>query len=107
MNWFRTQLLPNLGEPSLVIIDNASYHKSKPMGTPIAGRMKKADVIDELKKLGLQFLPDIAAVKAKVMLRNRKNDNVRPEICTLSEEHNHRVIFTPPHYSYLQPIEML
>lgn len=107
VTWFRTQLLPNLGEPSLIIMDNASYHKSKPVGTPVAGRMKKADVIDELKKIGLQFSPDISSVEAKLMLRNWVNDNVRPEICTLAEEFGHKVVFTPPHYSDLQPIELL
>jgi hypothetical protein len=25
-NWFKTELIPNLEEPSLIIMDNASYH---------------------------------------------------------------------------------
>jgi transposase len=25
-NWFKTELIPKLEEPSLIIMDNASYH---------------------------------------------------------------------------------
>jgi hypothetical protein len=32
-NWFKTQLIPNLEEPSLIIMDNASYHSQ--LGEPI------------------------------------------------------------------------
>ncbi|XP_044588932.1 uncharacterized protein LOC123268117 [Cotesia glomerata] len=27
--WFKTKLLPNLKEPSIIVMDNASYHSSK------------------------------------------------------------------------------
>merc|ERR1719380_216298 len=28
--WFRDQLLPNLHQPSLIMLDNAAYHRVKP-----------------------------------------------------------------------------
>ena len=34
IQWFTTQLLSNLHEPSLIMLDNARYHKCKPISTP-------------------------------------------------------------------------
>lgn len=49
----------------------------------------------------------ISSVEAKMVLRSWVNSNVEPTIVQLDKEHGHRVIFTPPHYSDLQPIELL
>lgn len=54
MKWFREQLLPYLTEPSLIILDNASYHKAKPAETPKPSKMIKAAVIAELVRCGIE-----------------------------------------------------
>ena len=105
--WFRHQLLPNLHEPSLIIIDNAKYHKTKPSRTRNASKLKKDQVLRELQMCGISYDENISAVEAKMLLRNCVNDNIEPEIVQMAKESGHKVIFAPPHYSDLQPIELL
>ena len=51
LNWFENKLLPNLHEPSLIIIHNASQYKVEPKGLGNPNKMRKADVIDERENL--------------------------------------------------------
>ncbi len=46
-------------------------------------------------------------MKAKILLREWVNKNVEPAIVELTQEEGHEIIFTPPHFSDLQPIELL
>ena len=34
VNWWKTQLLPNLHQPSIIYMDNAKYHKTLPSHAP-------------------------------------------------------------------------
>ena len=111
--WFRDQLLPNLHQPSLIMLDNAAYHRVKPDSTPIVTKMKKKALVDLLEELQLTYpqprpgkrtvlKADIAAV-----VQAHIDATVRPEIEVLAEAHGHRVLWTPPHYSDLNPIELV
>jgi hypothetical protein len=42
--WGRGQLLPNLKQPSLIMIDNAKYHKTYPAGTHQISSLCKAQL---------------------------------------------------------------
>ena len=46
-------------------------------------------------------------MEAKTILREWVNRNVKPAIVELAESAGHKVVFTPPHFSDLQPIELL
>lgn len=107
LNWFTTQLLPNLSGPSLIIMDNAKYHKSKPDGTPNASKLKKSELLTWLKIFCIEHDVGITAIEAKKLLRTYVNTNIKAAIVQKAEEAGHRVIFTPPHYSDLQPIELV
>ena len=105
--WWREQLLPGLREPSLIIMDNAAYHKTKPTDTPVPLRMKKDAVVAKLTELGVPFERNASAVTLKVLLKKWVDENVPPLVVQLAEAAGHKVLFTPPHYSDLQPIELL
>lgn len=107
INWVKSQLLPNLLDPSILIIDNASYHKRQPADTPNVGRMKKADVLVVLDQKGLHYPEKVTAVEAKLLLKSWLRQNVEMEIVQLARAAGHEVLFTPPCYSDLQPIELL
>ena len=79
-------------------MDNASYHKSRPLGTPNPNKMKKLDI--------LIFL-DVTAIEARVMLRDNICNNTQMDVVQAADRHGHKVIFTPPHYSDLQTIELI
>lgn len=107
VRWFKEQLIPNLSEPSMIILDNASYHKSKPASTPNPSTMRKQEVIEKLKEYKIPFEDGLSAAQAKLILREWIYFNVPCEIKQIAEDNGHRILFTPPHYSDIQPIELL
>ena len=52
--WFSEQLLPNLTEPSLIIMDNAPYHCGLVEKIPNQSWLKK-DMVDWLKKKQIEY----------------------------------------------------
>jgi transposase len=105
--WWKTKLLPNLTEPSLIIMDNAAYHKTRPADTPDANRMKKAEVVAALIERGVPFEATAPVTVLKELLRAWIVANVEIEVTQLAKALGHQVVFTPPHYSDLQPIELV
>src|SRR3978361_2574021 len=72
IQWLKTQLLPNLEEPSLIILDNAPYHSTISEKQPNTS-FKKQNIIDWLNTNAIAFpggatkteLLDIAKVHRK------------------------------------------
>lgn len=69
VDMFQNQLLPNLTEPSMIIFDNASYHKTLPLDAVRPHKMKKADVLASLERNGVSYEDGITAVEAKRVLK--------------------------------------
>lgn len=87
-------------------MDNASYHKSRVGYEPI-GKMRKQDALNKLNALGVTYEDGITAMEAKSLLRDWFQWNAKLEVVHLAEEAGHKVMFTPPRYPDLQPIELL
>lgn len=47
LNWFENKLLPNLEEPSIIVMDNATYHSTVVDKVP-SSNWKKENIIDWL-----------------------------------------------------------
>ena len=106
VHWFKTQLLPNLSQPSLIRLDNAKYHRTKPATTPSGYRLKKAALQQVLTASGIPF----AAKDTVATLRKKLKayvDTVEPEVVQLAKQQGHEVLYTPPYHCDLQPIEMV
>ena len=43
--WFENQLLPNLKDPSIIIMDNAAYHCVYPDTVPKVSKAKRAELV--------------------------------------------------------------
>ena len=69
--------------------------------------MRKTDVIAELIARGIPHDNNISADEAKNLLRNCINAEIKSAIEILAESHGHQVVFMPPDFSDLQPIELL
>lgn len=54
LKWFENQLLIHLEEPSLIIMDNASYHSSLVDKIPNSG-WTKVDIISWLQKQNIKY----------------------------------------------------
>lgn len=101
MKWFKDQLIPNLTQPSVIILDNASYHKSKFGCSKSVGAMRKCEVLHKLQEYKVTVNVKITSSEAKTVQREFINR------LKLANDAGHEVLFTPPHYSDLQPIELL
>ena len=74
---------------------------------PECQQIEKQDVLHMLDEVGVVYHENIFVVEAKKYLKQWIANNVKPEIVTAAAEQGHRVLFTPPYYSDLQPIEYL
>lgn len=103
--WFVEQLLPNLDKPSIIIMDNASYHSKLIEKIPNKS-WKKDDIKNFLIKHNLEFEEDM--LKA-ALLRIALQANVIKtfEIDELALQWGHKVLRLPPYHCQFNPIELV
>ena len=86
---------------------NAKYHKSRPKGLP-KGSNKKYVLQAFVKEHNLTIPP---GKLLKIVLWGRVNAYINksflPVVCQMAKDAGHEVIHSPPHYSDLQPIEIV
>jgi hypothetical protein len=107
IKWFRDQLISNLHQPSLRMLDNASYHCVYGQDVPQWYRMKKQECIDYLSSNAVVFDPAMMVTELKQLVKQFIANNVKIEVERLAEEGGHTVLFTPAYHSDLQPIELV
>jgi hypothetical protein len=99
MNWFEYNLIPNLPGPSLICMDNASYHQDREK-TPTL----KADVYAYLQCRGASVTTRTTLKVMKPMLKDY------PRQCGAEERakaSGHEVLWLPPYHPDLNPIEKM
>ena len=108
--WLKDKLLPALDEPSLVLLDNASYHTRKDPATTAPTMASKLDDMREwLKKKGLAF-PEKGPGSHKKDLLEIINANKPPQeyiVDNLIREYGHEPLRLPPYHCQFNPIELL
>lgn len=91
---------------TIIVMDNAKYHKCLPKDIP-PRNAKKGDIIAALKKY--EIVHD--AKDNKVKLVNKLYDyidaNVDLVLVDMVKKAGHELIFSPPHHSDLQAIEII
>jgi transposase len=109
LQWWTQQLLPYLTEPSTIILDNApAYHEVRHPNTPVLKDMRKAEVVAYLRSKGAIIKERRSAADLKSELKDWITANMPMEIERLvANEAGHKVLFTLPYHSDLQPIELL
>lgn len=103
--WFETELIPSLPECSLIIMDNASYHKilsenSAPVATSSKIKIKKW--LDQHK---IAYSKDPLKVEL-IELLNQHQPAPTYVVDEIAKKHGHEVVRTPPYHPELQPIEL-
>lgn len=105
-NWFKTKLVPNLDQPSLIIMDNASYHSRLEEVIPRKSWTKKRLV---------QWLVE----KGKEIDQTWKKHNVWEEVCKVNfpkklyhldnyaQSWGHQVLRLAPYHCHFNAIEMV
>ncbi|KAG7373531.1 DDE superfamily endonuclease [Nitzschia inconspicua] len=105
--WFRDKLLPNLRQPSLIMMDNAKYHLVYGDDVPKPSKMKKEECLTFLQMNQVEIPERATAVELKALVKNHIRENVPFECERLAKEQGHEVLLTPPYHSDLQPIELV
>jgi transposase len=89
------------------MLDNAKYHYAYGPDVPKLAKMKKQQCAEFLASKGVEFDPSMSAIEMKQLVRKYIDDNIPIEIIRLATEKGHKVLFTPPYHSDLQPIELV
>ena len=93
---------------AVIVMDNAKYHKTAPVGTP-KGSTKKADLLSYCERNDINLSEDDKCLRSTLWYKVKAfiEKNVHPVICQMAIDRGHQVIFSPPHHSDLQPIELV
>ena len=104
MEWMTQQLLPRFEEPTVIILDNASYH-NKQKDKPPTSTDKKDDIKTWLDQHHISYSDtDIK----KTLLEKVKQHRPTPIYLTdkAAHEHGHTVLRLPVAHCELNPIEL-
>jgi len=101
-----SEILTDYG-PCMIIMDNTAYHKCYPRDTPKPHLTKKADLATYLQQQGEVVNGDETRAELETRVRNWIKEHVPFEVQRIAAQYGHKVVFTPPYHSDLQPIELL
>ena len=102
--WFEQKLLANLSEPSLIILDNASYHNVLSENSAPTESCTKERIRYWLAKNHIPVPED--CLKAELVeLLTKIAPAPTYAIDEIAEKKGHQLLRTPPYHPELQPIE--
>ena len=103
--WFQEKLIPNIAHNSLIIMDNASYHKELSDDSPPTPVSSKNNIREWLTKNKIYYEDD--SLKAE-LIEKLMFLHLKPiyKIDKIAEQFGHKVVRTPPYHPELQPIEV-
>lgn len=103
--WFKEQLLPNIPENSIIIMDNASYHKAVEENSFPRSNSTKENLRKWLDDKEVPWGQDL--LKAELYALCKSNEP-KPEykIDKIAEAAGHLILRTPQYHPELQPIEI-
>ncbi|XP_054287214.1 uncharacterized protein LOC129003036 [Macrosteles quadrilineatus] len=103
--WLEKQLLPNLEEPSVIVMDNAKYHCVEEDKKPTSGSLKK-NIQDWLHKHNIDYDENFTKVELLMLVQNVQREPVY-KIDQLINNFGHQVLRLPPYHPDLNPIELV
>lgn len=101
-DWFQRYLLSCLTKPSLIILDNASFHRRCDV---TLSRMKKAELQAHLTANRVEF--DAKAKCTQLHALVKEHADVRTRIEEIASTRGHEVLRLPPYHPELNPIERM
>ncbi|KAJ8912809.1 hypothetical protein NQ315_014392 [Exocentrus adspersus] len=103
--WVEERLIPNLKEPSLIVMDNAPYHNVSIEKQPSTSS-RRMELIEWLHKYNIIY--DEKMTNAELLLlakRHRQED--RYVIDDLLRKHGHEVLRLPPYHCEFNAIDLI
>lgn len=103
--WLEFQLLPTLEEPSIIILDNASYHSRLILKQP-ASNWKKCEIEEWLQNRGISYAKDL--LKNEMLILAKQNKVVHKyAVDEIIHRNGHQVLRLPPYHCQFNAIELV
>lgn len=103
--WLRDELLPKLEEPSIIILDNASYHSRLFQRAPTSSS-KKEDMKAWLRENNVNF-PESASKNELYELIKPLTRSKSFVVDQIIQEAGHEILRLPPYHCHFNAIEMV
>lgn len=104
--WFKTQLIPNVEEGTVIAMDNASYHSRKQEKIPTSSSTK-AEMHSWLTSKGIEYPDKSLKVELLQIINTVRQKYTRYEVDEVGKVNNVTVCRLPPYHCELNPIEMV
>ncbi|XP_071053642.1 uncharacterized protein [Onthophagus taurus] len=102
---FTEQLLPNLENPSIIILDNASYHPKLIQRIP-ATTWRKEELQSFLKANNIAYNSNMLKMELYALAKDAQVTQTY-EIDELANEWGHKVLRLPPYHCQFNPTELV
>lgn len=103
--WF-LDLLKGLEEPSVIVMDNASYHSCFLEKIP-STKTRKADIVAWLQNKNIIHNPNNTKSELLYIVRQHKEKYKVYELDAIANEMGHEVVRLPPFHCHYNPIELI
>ncbi|XP_052756778.1 uncharacterized protein LOC113512254 [Galleria mellonella] len=103
--WVLDKLIPNLHEPTCIVMDNARYHSSQ-INKPPSMINRKKEITDWLSSNNIAYPTNATKSMLMVIVKQNKPDPIY-EIDHLVQDYGHKIVRLPPYHCDLNPIEMI
>ena len=107
LEWFENQFMPALKNPSLAVLDNASYHNVKTEDTVCPNFSQKKAVLQNYLTQHNILFSDVDTKKVLYEKIKQKKNAVVYKTDKIDNLHGHEVLRTPIGHCELSPIELI
>jgi transposase len=101
--WVNEKVIPNLATPSVIVMDNAPYHRKQVDQPPTKSSLKK-DRLEYLRRHGVPCEEGMRKFTLFSLVEKIRPKEKAYHIDTLFAAHGHTVIRLPPYMCELNPI---
>ena len=106
-DWVEHKLLPQLKDPSCIVMDNASYHNFiAPEDKIPTSAWTKPQIISWLQQKDISF-PEHALKAELLNIVKKQHIEKKYAIDQMIVDHGHTCLRLPPYHSHLNPIELI
>lgn len=104
-HWFEEKLLKNLENPSLIVLDNASYHTREEEKFPTSS-WKKEDLRKWLSEKNIEH--EHLVLKAELLNKCKEHITEKKFVVDqMALKYGHEVLRLPPYHCQYNPIELV